>query len=584
MNINLSFDASVSSAPAGFTADLIAAANQLAADIGGSNTTTVNIAVGWGEVGGMALSGAVAESDPIMDSTVYTYDQVALMSDASGNGVPIGWDPTNQAGYQLTLAQAKALGFLNPGGAELDGYIGFDSTQQWNTSTVPGSRWDGGNDYDLMGAAQHEISEVMGRLIGGAPGGGYNTDLNNFDYSGPNALAFGLGGWFSTNQGNTLIKQFDSLTGRDPGDWEPTTGLSGIDPFNNIAFPGEEYDLSATDVQEMQALGYASGETPYIARVGDGQAYTAAASQVVVGTPDAGGSDTIYGASGDWIVGGAGNDTIGGAPNSYIMGGEGHEFLDGTAGGDYIVGGNSGTDLIYSAANDTIVGGGTANETIGGVAGNLIYGGLGTEFIDASAGSQTVYGGQGGNETIWGGTYDTIQAEGGNELVGGVKFDTLIGGWGTIDLSGWLGNQLVEGGSGGNDTLTGGPNDTIYGGASTDFIDATAGSQGIYEGSGAETIWGGASDTVSGGTGSVLVGLGSSNPNQTLDPIASGQHDTVSGFSQANGDRIHLPSGVNESTVIATATVSGGNMTLTWASGSTTVLQGVTSIDGSYFA
>ena len=59
MQINLIYDSSTSSAPAGFFSAMAAAAQYLDNLI--TNNITVNIQVGWGEAGGQSLGGALGD-------------------------------------------------------------------------------------------------------------------------------------------------------------------------------------------------------------------------------------------------------------------------------------------------------------------------------------------------------------------------------------------------------------------------------------------------------------------------------------------------------------------------------------------
>ena len=69
------------------------------------------------------------------------------------------------------------------------------------------------------------------------------------------------------------------------------------------------------------------------------------------------------------------------------------------------------------------------------------------------------------------------------------------------------------------------------------------------------------------------------------DPIAGGA-DPVAGFSVANGDRISIPGATSAtiSAVLSTAASGSGATTITFGSGSTLTLAGITHIDSSFFA
>src|SRR5215813_10669709 len=82
MIVNLSFDSSVNSAPAGFVATVNAVAQFFQATF--SDNVTINVAVGFGEVAGQTVT-SLGES--ITQLSTYTYTQVrnALISDAKSS-------------------------------------------------------------------------------------------------------------------------------------------------------------------------------------------------------------------------------------------------------------------------------------------------------------------------------------------------------------------------------------------------------------------------------------------------------------------------------------------------------------------
>ena len=68
------------------------------------------------------------------------------------------------------------------------------------------------------------------------------------------------------------------------------------------------------------------------------------------------------------------------------------------------------------------------------------------------------------------------------------------------------------------------------------------------------------------------------------DGATSTGNDSIFGFSQASGDRISLNGSTdNASTVVGTASTSGGNTTVTLSDGSHITLLGVSSINTSFF-
>src|SRR5262249_48080580 len=117
MNINFIYDASVSSAPAGFITALNAVAHQASQIF--ADPITINIQVGWGEVNGQLLPSIdVAATDlTTLAAIPLTYAQLKsdLMQHASSiedviaiNNLPAS-DPFGSS-YYISAAQQKALG------------------------------------------------------------------------------------------------------------------------------------------------------------------------------------------------------------------------------------------------------------------------------------------------------------------------------------------------------------------------------------------------------------------------------------------------------------------------------------------
>ena len=80
--INTSYDSSINSAPAGFSSAFQTAVNFFQSTF--RDSITVNIKVGWGEIGGKAIaSGALGQSQTYL-AGYYSYDTVrnAMISDA----------------------------------------------------------------------------------------------------------------------------------------------------------------------------------------------------------------------------------------------------------------------------------------------------------------------------------------------------------------------------------------------------------------------------------------------------------------------------------------------------------------------
>ena len=253
--INASYDTSVSGAPAGFTTALQTALNFF--DSTFTDPITVNIRVGWGEVGGNAIApGALGESETYL-AGYYSYNTVRngmirdarSSSDQSAVASLPAIDPTGGRGELMSTAEAKALSLLKYNGT--DGFVGFDRTASWtfdpSNRSVPGK-------FDFVGVAEHEISEVLGRMADLGAIGGALDPLDLLRYSAPNtrALSPGDNQYFSIDGGTTNLNTFNGIGGGDTGDWAGYT----IDAFNAAALEGTMLPISAADVTVMDVLGY----------------------------------------------------------------------------------------------------------------------------------------------------------------------------------------------------------------------------------------------------------------------------------------------------------------------------------------
>jgi hypothetical protein len=267
MNINFSFDSSVPTAPAGF----VAALNYVAAVFDKLFTTnvTVTIGVGYGEVNGQSLpAGAIGSS---LDSyTIVSYSTV--LSALSGlattnaakqavNALSNESDPgAGAAIYWMSTALAKAANIAV--NAPVDGYIGFANSSNVAFDYNVNNRAVAGQ-YDFIGVAEHEISEVLGRYSGLSFNGSLSVlDLFRYSNAARALSASSPSPYFSIDGGASRTNSFNSDPSGDYGDWASS---AGNDAFAAFASPGVEEGLSASDFAVMSALGfnaaYPSGQT-----------------------------------------------------------------------------------------------------------------------------------------------------------------------------------------------------------------------------------------------------------------------------------------------------------------------------------
>ncbi|HLH98031.1 MAG TPA: NF038122 family metalloprotease [Xanthobacteraceae bacterium] len=261
MNIEVSFDQSISSLPSGFVnaVDYVVSYfdNLFTAPV------TLNIAVGYGEIDGQALAAnALGESLPGINGQAgyvyiadYTQTRNALLAQNAPGASTLPSSSPAPGSLLMTAAEAQALG-LAPADAGIDGWVGFSSvpnTFSYAIGTKPPS-----TEYYFVGVVEHEITEVMGRtsFLDSAPS--YYSVMDLFRYAAPGVRQLGTGAaaYFSIDNGNTNLDNWNNYqTGNtgDLGDWAPSASNDAVDDNSN---PGVINQFTASDVTLMKALGW----------------------------------------------------------------------------------------------------------------------------------------------------------------------------------------------------------------------------------------------------------------------------------------------------------------------------------------
>jgi hypothetical protein len=257
LQFHLLWDPSVSAAPAAYKQAVEAAAGYFSQMF--SNNEVINIAIGWGEVKGMPISpGDLA--DGVRPGIYRTYAQVlnGLRADAGHSSIQAqadaslpATDPLHASFYYVPYAEAKTLGQISPTGTEIDGYIGMSKTVSLDFAQPTAAGY-----FDAVGALEHEISAVMGRVdaIGSTYGAGLFTPLDLFRYSAPGVRAnsaHAASPYFSINGGATNLGNYSTVS--DYADWNYS--LVHGDSYG-AASAGTTLAVSPNDLIEQAVLGY----------------------------------------------------------------------------------------------------------------------------------------------------------------------------------------------------------------------------------------------------------------------------------------------------------------------------------------
>jgi hypothetical protein len=299
LQFDLVWDPSIANAPRGFVQAIVDAAKTYSKLF--SNKEVITIDVGYGEIAGTPMAPyALGESESFGYLTDYPTVTSALTHD--GFGFTATNEPTTGQ-FFITSADAKTLGLVDPTSG-LDGYMGFSDLSgtgySWNISAKGPNVGTGPNQFDLQAVAEHEISEVMGRLglegtatVNGQP---LYTPLDLFNFQSRGVLSLSPNeGYFSVNNGRTNLGNYNNaaVNGGDIADWASSTsptqsGTLGLSPgsqdaYDAFTFPGQNAQLSLSDIAEDAALGYRLASSANLALL---------ANYVAAAFPGAAGSST----------------------------------------------------------------------------------------------------------------------------------------------------------------------------------------------------------------------------------------------------------------------------------------------------
>ena len=270
MLIKIQWDQQLNTLPTQFVAAITYVANLF--DRLFTNAATVNLQVGYGEVGlqlgaGEKLldannnSNDLGETEVLTSSFVGVTDSQVQTALAAQNAPGSANLPTLGAPSLVTLYPAEAIALkLRPPASNPVGAVGFNSNASlfsWGFSTPAN-----GLTY-FVGVAEHEFSEALGRvsLLNTPQTGPSVMDL--FRYSAQNVLDLSNSSnvatpaYFSLDQGKTDLDNWntDPVLG-DIGDWSSVAASAADDAFDAISNPNVVNVMSPADLAVMNALGW----------------------------------------------------------------------------------------------------------------------------------------------------------------------------------------------------------------------------------------------------------------------------------------------------------------------------------------
>ena len=425
--------------------------------------------------------------------------------------------------------------------------------------------------------------------------------------------------WDGTNLPPPVAEEFnlEIWTGAAPVPTSPAPGYQGLallDPGGaSITLVSGEFRVGDTVVG-------AGGSLDMLTANGDNETIQGAPLPVIDDDNPLRSFAAIRGIGQIFFVNGDNDDAIGGGEDLIFVNGD-HDMVN--AVGDDLIQMNSGNVSVNGGSgNDTILAyGGSNDDTVCGQTGSdttLLWGA--NELVDGGSGSDTIM-------AFAGSTNDTVDAATGDQDV--LLFDandTVNGGSGSDTVGLYSSHETFSGQTGQYSIVATGNNETIDGGSGTGMIGAFGNNDAITAGAGgADSITAvGNSDTISAATtanaagtmiaiygdntvlnlgnmdavsiggsqNTVNAGLHAGNQDNSSVNLLYGAQtfvdngqqfaDTVVGFSQVEGDRIHLTHG---DTVCTAQSTNNGQDTLVTLSDSSTIrLVGISHFDVNFLS